>query len=163
LSLYDIQLTTIDGEPLTMGAYRGQTLLIVNVASRCAFTQQYAGLEALYRRYKTKGLTVLGFPCNQFGRQEPGAEADISRFCADAYGVTFPLFSKVEVNGTGTHPLYQRLKSARRGLLGRQAILWNFTKFLVSKDGDVLRRYGPRDTPDTIEKDLARLLGVTAT
>jgi glutathione peroxidase len=158
MSLYDIPLTTIDGKALTLGAYRGQTLLIVNVASRCGYTPQYAGLEALYRRFKNKGFTVLGFPCNQFGRQEPGGEAEIKRFCADNYDTTFPLFSKIDVNGPNAHPLFQYLKSAKKGFLGRQDISWNFTKFLVNKDGGVLRRYGSRDTPETIEKDLIQLL-----
>lgn len=158
MSLYDISLTTIDGRALTFEAYRGQTLLIVNVASRCGYTPQYAGLEALYRRYKEKGFTVLGFPCNQFGRQEPGDEQTIKRFCDTNYGVTFPLFSKVQVNGPDTHPLFRHLKAEKRGLLGRQAIAWNFTKFLVSRQGDVLKRYGSRATPDTIEKDLIQLL-----
>lgn len=158
MSLYDISLTTIDGRALTFEAYRGQTLLIVNVASRCGYTPQYAGLEALYRRYKEKGFTVLGFPCNQFGRQEPADEQTIKRFCDTNYGVTFPLFSKVQVNGPDTHPLFRHLKAEKRGLLGRQAIAWNFTKFLVSRQGDVLKRYGSRVTPDTIETDLIQLL-----
>jgi glutathione peroxidase len=154
MSLYEIQLTTIDGKALTLDAYRGRTLLIVNVASRCGFTPQYAGLEGLYRRYKGQGLTVLGFPCNQFGHQEPEDEQAIKRFCDTNYGVTFPLFSKVDVNGPYTHPLFRHLKAAKKGFLGRQAIAWNFTKFLVSRQGDVLKRYGSRVTPETIEKDL---------
>jgi glutathione peroxidase len=157
-SLYDIDVRTIDGEMQSLGAYRGKTLLIVNVASQCGFTPQYAGLEALFRKYKNQGLVVLGFPCNQFGRQEPGTEADIQNFCTSSYGVTFPLFAKIDVNGPGTHPLYQRLKSAQPGLLGTTAIKWNFTKFLVDADGDVLARYAPSDTPERIDGDIAKLL-----
>ena len=157
-SLYDIEVTTIEGRPIALEAYRKQTLLIVNVASQCGFTPQYAGLEALYRRHKSEGVLVLGFPCDQFGHQEPAGEAEIKRFCADNYDVTFPLFAKIDVNGPNAHPLYRLLKSAKKGLLGSEAVKWNFTKFLVSKDGDVLRRYGPTDTPEAIEKDLARLL-----
>lgn len=157
MSLYDILVTTIDGETITLDAYRGRALLIVNVASRCGFTPQYKGLEAMHRRH-IDHLAVLGFPCNQFGRQEPGAESQIREFCSEYYGVTFPLFAKVDVNGPGAHPLYRLLKSEKKGFLGREAIVWNFTKFLVSKDGDVLRRYGSRSTPDAIEKDLGALV-----
>jgi len=158
MSLYDIRVTTIDGESLTLDAYRGRTLLIVNVASQCGFTAQYAGLEVLYRRHRAEGFTILGFPCKQCGRQEPGDEAEIKRFCSESYDVSFPLFSKVDVNGAGTHPLYAHLKSAKKGFLGSQTIKWNFTKFLVSRDGEVLRRYGSTDTPKTIEKDLVHVL-----
>lgn len=157
MSLYDIQITTIEGEPITLAAYRGRTLVIVNVASECGFTRQYAGLEALYRRHRANGLVVCGFPCNQFGRQEPGDDAQIKRFCA-GYGISFPLFSKIEVNGARAHPLYRHLTSARRGLFGQRRILWNFTKFLVSGTGDVVRRYGSRVEPETIERDVKRLL-----
>ena len=157
MSVYDIPLTTIDGETTTLGAFRGKLLLIVNVASRCGFTPQYKGLETLYRRYKDQ-LVVLGFPCNQFGRQEPGSEPQIREFCSDHFEVTFPLFAKLDVNGPNVHPLYRHLKSAKRGFLGRGAITWNFTKFLVDKDGTVLRRYGPRRTPEDIEKDLKGLV-----
>ena len=156
--LYDIPLKTIDGEAATLEQYRGKVLLIVNVASRCGFTPQYEGLESLYRKYKDKGFVVLGFPCNQFGRQEPGSENDIRRFCDDHYGVTFPLFAKIDVNGPNAHPLYRHLKSAKKGLLGREAIAWNFTKFLVGRNGDVLRRYGSRRKPENIEKDVAALV-----
>ena len=157
-SLYDIGVRTMDGETQPLAAYRGKTLLVVNVASHCGFTPQYAGLEALYRKYKDQGLVVLGFPCNQFGHQEPGTEAEIQQFCATTYDVTFPMFAKIDVNGPGTHPLYELLKSARPGLLGTEGIKWNFTKFLVGRNGEVLRRYSPRRTPEKIEKDVAALV-----
>ena len=157
-SLYDIDVQTIAGDTRSLGAYRGKTLLIVNVASQCGFTPQYKGLEALFRKYKDHGLVVLGFPCNQFGRQEPGTEAEIQRFCTSSYDVTFPLFAKIDVNGPATHPLYEHLKSSRPGLLGTESIKWNFTKFLVNAQGDVVARYAPSDTPDKVERDLARLL-----
>jgi glutathione peroxidase len=153
MGLYEIPVTTIDGETTTLEPYRGRTLLIVNVASRCGFTPQYKGLEALYRRHHDR-LVVLGFPCNQFGRQEPGSGEQIRQFCNDYYGVTFPLFAKIEVNGPGAHPLYRHLKAAKRGFLGREAIAWNFTKFLVSEAGDVLKRFGSRVTPERIEQEL---------
>jgi glutathione peroxidase len=158
MSIYDIEATAIDGTPRTIGDWRGQVILVVNVASRCGLTPQYTGLEALYRRYRDRGLAVLGFPCDQFGHQEPGDEAAIQQFCSLTYDVTFPMFAKVEVNGPGAHPLYRHLKSAKKGLLGSAAIKWNFTKFLVDRDGTVLRRYGPHDTPEQIEKDLQPLL-----
>jgi glutathione peroxidase len=154
----DIEVTTIDGERMPLSRYTGQTLLIVNVASRCGYTPQYAGLEALYRKYRDKGFAVLGFPCDQFGHQEPGTEQEIRQFCSEKYGVTFPMFSKINVNGKNAHPLYRYLTSKKKGLLGRSAIAWNFTKFLVARDGEVVRRYGARRTPDEIEKDLAALL-----
>ena len=132
---------------------------MVNVASKCGYTPQYEGLEALWRRHRKRGFAVLGFPCDQFGHQEPGDEADIRQFCSLTYDVTFPLFAKVEVNGPGTHPLWAYLKSAKAGLLGSRAIKWNFTKFLVGRDGTVLARYAPTDTPERIEPDLAPLLG----
>ena len=159
-SLYDIDVRTISGETQSLGAYRGKTLLVVNVASECGFTPQYAGLEALFRKYKDRGLVVLGFPCNQFGRQEPGAEDEIQRFCTSSYDVTFPLFAKIDVNGPATHSLYEHLKSARPGLLGTEAIKWNFTKFLVNTHGDVVARYAPSDTPERIERDLVKLLAL---
>jgi glutathione peroxidase len=158
MSLYDIEVTTIDGEPLTMGMFRGRTLLIVNVASRCGFTPQYAELEALYRRHQSRGFVVCGFPCNQFAHQEPGDEADIKSFCSTRYNVSFPLFSKIDVNGARAHPLYRHLKSAKRGPLGIRAVLWNFTKFLVNKQGEVIRRYGSRVRPQAIEPDLIGML-----
>lgn len=157
-SLYDVDVQTIEGEPQSLAAYRGKTLLIVNVASRCGFTPQYAGLEALYRTYQDQGLVVLGFPCNQFGRQEPGTEADIQRFCTATYDVTFPMFAKIEVNGPNTHPLYRLLKSARPGVLGTRRIKWNFTKFLVNGRGEVVTRYAPSETPERIGAAVGALL-----
>ena len=158
MNLYDSTVTTIAGQTETMESYRGQVLLIVNVASKCGFTGQYAGLEALYRRYRDKGFTVLGFPCDQFAHQEPGNEAEIQSFCSLTYDVTFPLFAKVEVNGSGAHPLYQYLKKAQPGLFGSEAIKWNFTKFLVNREGQVLKRYAPSDTPEKIEDDLRGMI-----
>ena len=156
--LYDIEVTTIEGQPQRLDAYRGQVLLIVNVASRCGFTPQYADLEALYRKYRAQGFAVLGFPCDQFARQEPGDEEAIKSFCSLNYDVTFPLFAKIKVNGSGAHPLYQFLKAARRGIFGTKAIKWNFTKFLVDRQGNVVRRYAPKVTVEQIEKDLPALL-----
>jgi glutathione peroxidase len=158
MNLYEITVTTIDGKTETMESYRGQVLLIVNVASKCGFTGQYAGLEALYRRYRDMGFTILGFPCDQFANQEPGSEAEIQSFCSLTYDVTFPLFAKIEVNGSGAHPLFAYLKKARPGLLGSEAIKWNFTKFLVGRDGQVLKRYAPSDTPEKIEDDLRGMI-----
>jgi glutathione peroxidase len=157
-SLYDIEVTSIDGTPGRLDAYRGRTLLIVNVASRCGYTPQYAGLERLYRAFRDRGFVVLGFPCDQFGRQEPGSDEEIRKFCAATYDVTFPLFSKVAVNGAAAHPLYQWLKSRKKGVLGTEAIKWNFTKFLVGPDGEVLKRYGSSDTPEAIEEDVIAAL-----
>jgi len=158
VSIYDIPVTTIDGKIEKMRAYKGRVLLVVNVASKCGYTPQYTGLEALYRKYNHQGLTILGFPCDQFGHQEPGDEREIREFCSLTYDVTFPMFAKVEVNGAGTHPLYKHLKAAQKGLLGTEAVKWNFTKFLVGRDGEVLRRYAPTDTPDRIEQDIIPLL-----
>jgi glutathione peroxidase len=137
-------------------------LLIVNVASQCGFTPQYEGLEALYRRPGDRGLVVLGFPCNQFGHQEPGDAAEIRRFCTVGYGVSFPMFAKIDVNGSNTHPLYRHLKTGKRGLLGSVAIKWNFTKFLVGRDGSIIRRFGPRDTPASLERAILPLLSPDA-
>ena len=156
--LFSIPVAAIDGTAGTLAPYRGRVLVVVNVASRCGFTPQYAGLEALYRQHRDRGLTVLGFPCDQFGHQEPGDEAEIARFCSLTYDVTFPMFAKVEVNGAGAHPLWQALKAAKPGLLGSEAIKWNFTKFLVDKNGKVVKRYAPTDTPEAIGKDIAGLL-----
>ena len=158
MSLYDITVTTIDGSTGTLADYRGQVLLIVNVASQCGFTPQYAGLEALYRRYRERGFAILGFPCDQFSHQEPGDEAEIKNFCTLTYDITFPLFAKIAVNGSNTHPLYAHLKKAQPGLLGSEAIKWNFTKFLVARNGEVLKRFAPTDTPEKIEADLRPLL-----
>lgn len=157
-TVYDFTATSIDGRPVPLSTYRHQTLLIVNVASACGYTPQYAGLERLYRAHKDEGLVVLGFPCDQFGYQEPGTNEEIQRFCSLTYDVTFPLFSKIKVNGPDADPLYVFLKSQKKGVLGSEAIKWNFTKFLVSPDGEVLKRYGSADTPESIERDLrARL------
>jgi glutathione peroxidase len=161
MNLYKLSVTTIDGRTETLETYRGQALLIVNVASRCGFTGQYAGLEALYRRYRHQGFAVLGFPCDQFGHQEPGSEAEIQSFCSFTYEVTFPLFAKIEVNGSGTHPLYTYLKKAQPGLFGSEAIKWNFTKFLVNREGLVLKRYAPGDTPEKIEDDLKEIIALS--
>lgn len=157
-SLYDFEVTTIDGQRQRLDVYRGQVLLIVNVASRCGFTPQYAGLEAMYRKHREQGLTVLGFPCDQFGHQEPGDETEIKDFCKLTCDVTFPLFDKIAVNGLAAHPLYQYLKSARRGLWGTKAIKWNFTKFLINRHGLVDRRFAPNLGAERIEADLLRLL-----
>jgi glutathione peroxidase len=158
MSLFDIPVASIAGAPSTLAPWRGHVLLIVNVASQCGMTPQYAGLEALYRAHHASGLVVLGFPCDQFGNQEPGTEAEIAQFCEMNYGVTFPLFAKIEVNGAGTHPLYEALKSAKPGILGTEAIKWNFTKFLVGRDGSVLKRYAPTDTPESMEADILAAL-----
>jgi glutathione peroxidase len=157
-SIHDFSARAIDGEERSLAAYSGRTLLVVNVASRCGFTPQYAGLEQLQREFGDRGLVVLGFPCDQFGHQEPGDEAEIRRFCSTEYDVTFPLFAKVEVNGANAHPLYRWLKHAAPGVLGSEAIKWNFTKFLVDGEGQVVRRYAPTDTPEAIGRDLAARL-----
>ncbi len=157
-TVYDFEANLLDGTPQKLDAYRGKLLLIVNVASKCGFTPQYEGLEALYRAHKDEGFVVLGFPCNQFGHQEPGDAREIGNFCSTKYDVTFPLFGKVEVNGAEAHPLYKFLKHAAPGLLGSQAIKWNFTKFLIDRDGNVVRRYASADTPEKIEKDVQKLL-----
>ena len=157
-SLYDLPVVTLDGQPGTLAPWRGHVLLIVNVASRCGFTPQYAGLEALWRRHRDRGFAVLGFPSNEFGHQEPGDADEIRAFCTTAFDVTFPLFAKVEVNGRHAHPLWERLRTAQPGFLGNDAVKWNFTKFLVARDGAVVARYAPNDTPERIERDLATLL-----
>ena len=154
----DIALTTIDGEKETLAAYSGKVLVVVNVASKCGFTPQYAGLEALQRRFGPRGFAVLGFPCDQFGHQEPGGESEIKNFCTLKYDVSFPLFAKVEVNGANAHPLFAALKRAAPGLLGSQAIKWNFTKFLVGRNGAV-RRYAPTDAPASLAGDIEAALG----
>lgn len=158
MSIYDFEVTTIDREKITLEAYKGKVLLIVNVASRCGFTSQYEGLEVLYKKYKDKGLVVLGFPCNQFSEQEPGNEEEIKNFCTLTYDVTFPMFAKIEVNGDNAHPLYNYLKKEQPGFLGSEAIKWNFTKFLVNKEGKVVDRYAPATKPEDIESDILKLL-----
>lgn len=156
--LYTIPLERLNGEPTTLGEYAGRVLLIVNTASRCGFTPQYQGLEALFRRYGEQGLTVLGFPCNQFGAQEPGEGAEIGAFCEKNYGVSFPLFAKIQVNGPQAHPLYRALKAAAPGVLGSEAIKWNFTKFLVNRQGQVTQRYAPTTRPEELAGDIEALL-----
>ena len=157
-SVHDFTVDDINGKPVPLDRYKGEVLLIVNVASQCGFTPQYKGLEALQKRFHDRGFDVLGFPCNQFGGQEPGSEAEIATFCETSFGVTFPMFSKVDVNGDAAAPLYRHLKSARPGLLGTEAIKWNFTKFLVGPDGQVLARYAPNDTPEAIAADIEKQL-----
>ncbi|MCG8673743.1 MAG: glutathione peroxidase [Pseudomonadales bacterium] len=156
--IYEFSGKNIKGEDVPLSDYKGKVLLIVNTASKCGFTPQYKGLESLYKNYQDKGLEILGFPCNQFGKQEPGNSDDISEFCELNFGVTFPLFEKVEVNGPNTHPLYDYLKKEAPGLLGSGAIKWNFTKFLVDGDGNVVKRFSPTDTPEKIEKHVKSLL-----
>jgi glutathione peroxidase len=162
MNIYDFTVRTIEGAERQLSVYAGEVLLIVNVASRCGFTPQYTGLEALYRRYHDQGFEVLGFPCDQFGQQEPGSEAEIREFCTLIYHVSFPLFAKLEVNGAGAHPLFKYLRHARRGLIGTSAIKWNFTKFLVGRDGTVLRRYAPADQPENLAVDIAAALAAPA-
>lgn len=156
--LYDLEATTIDGAKKPLRDYAGKALLIVNVASKCGFTPQYAGLEALHRKFADRGLVVLGFPCNQFGAQEPGTESEIAKFCSATYDVSFPMFAKIDVNGDNAHPLYRLLKHEAPGLLGSEAIKWNFTKFLVDRNGNIVKRYAPTDTPQSMEKDIEALL-----
>ena len=157
-SIYDFSVKDIHGKPVKLDRYRGKVMLIVNTASECGFTPQYKGLEAMYEKLHDKGLEVLGFPCNQFGGQEPGSEKEIAQFCELNYGVTFPMFAKVDVNGNNTAPLYKFLKSEKPGVLGSEAIKWNFTKFLVDREGNVVKRYAPNDTPESIAKDLEKTL-----
>jgi glutathione peroxidase len=158
MSIYDFEAGTIDGSVQKLDAFRGKVLLIVNVASKCGFTPQYAGLERMYRKFKDRGFEILGFPCDQFGHQEPGDEAQIKQFCSLTYDVTFPMFAKIEVNGDQAHPLYQYLKREQPGVLGTQSIKWNFTKFLVDRNGKVLARYAPKDEPASLEKDVEKAL-----
>jgi glutathione peroxidase len=158
MDFYDQTVQRIDGTTASMSEFRGTALLVVNVASQCGFTPQYEGLEALHRKYKDRGFAVLGFPCNQFGGQEPASDEQIAAFCSRSYDITFPLFAKVEVNGSGAHPLFELLKSEQPGALGTKAIKWNFTKFLVGPDGAVLKRYASATTPDAIDADVAALV-----
>jgi glutathione peroxidase len=157
-TVYDFSAQTIDGKTRKLSDYKGKVLLVVNTASKCGFTPQYKGLEEVYEKFKDRGFAVLGFPCNQFGAQEPGAESEIAEFCEMNFGVSFPLFAKVDVNGEGAHPLYKYLTKAKPGLLGSEAIKWNFTKFLVGKDGKVIERYAPTTEPQAIAADIEAAL-----
>ncbi|SOB96124.1 glutathione peroxidase [Alloalcanivorax xenomutans] len=158
MGIYDYNAVTLDGEDRSLADFKGKVLLIVNTASKCGFTPQYKGLQALYQRYKDRGLVVLGFPCNQFGHQEPGDEVEIGAFCEKNYGVDFPMFAKIDVNGSDAHPLYRYLKSEAPGLLGSEGIKWNFTKFLVDREGRVIRRYAPKDKPEALAADIEKQL-----
>ncbi len=158
-SIYDFEAQQMNGQPVPLSQYRGQVLLIVNTASACGFTPQLGGLQALHQQYAPQGLVVLGFPCNQFGGQEPGSHDEITRFCQLNYGVDFPMMAKVDVNGANASPLYQWLTAEAPGLLGSKAIKWNFTKFLVGRDGRVIRRYAPQDAPQKLGKDIEAALG----
>lgn len=153
-SIYDFQAKTIEGTIKNFSDYKGAVLLIVNTASKCGFTGQYEGLESLYRQLKDKNFFILGFPCNQFGHQEPGDENEIKKFCQLTYNVSFPLFAKIDVNGPGTHPVFQFLKNQKKGFLGTEKIKWNFTKFLIARDGQVLERYSPTVKPESIFKSI---------
>ena len=157
-SVHDFSARAIDGVDRSLTEYKGKVLLIVNVASKCGFTPQYTGLEALQRKYADRGFAVLGFPCDQFGHQEPGNEEEIQKFCSLNYDVTFLMFAKIEVNGSGAHPLYEHLKSSAKGVLGTEGIKWNFTKFLVDREGRVVRRYAPTDKPESLAADIEALL-----
>jgi glutathione peroxidase len=157
-SVYDFSAKTIEGKEQPLSAYHGKVLLIVNVASECGFTPQYAGLEKLQRTFAAQGFSVLGFPCNQFGAQEPGSEDEIATFCEKNYGVTFPLFAKIDVNGARAHPLYKHLTSEKAGVLGTEAIKWNFTKFLIDREGNAVARYGSSTKPDALEEPIRKLL-----
>lgn len=157
-SIYDFEVNTISGKQVPLESYKDKVLLIVNTASKCGFTPQFTGLEALYSELHEEGLEILGFPCNQFLKQDPGSDSEISEFCSLNYGVTFPMFSKIEVNGDNTHPLYRYLKAEAKGLLGSEKIKWNFTKFLVNRDGEVIKRYAPNTEPKDIAADIKALL-----
>jgi glutathione peroxidase len=158
MNVFDFNAVALNGAPVDLAQYRGKVLLVVNTASECGFTPQYAGLEQLYQLFRARGLEVLGFPCNQFGQQEPGSATDIGSFCEKNYGVQFPMFAKIEVNGDGAHPLYKFLKQEAPGVLGTQAIKWNFTKFLIKRDGSVAKRYAPQTKPEEIADDIEKLL-----
>jgi glutathione peroxidase len=157
-SIYDFEALSIEGQPVALSQFRGRPLLIVNTASACGFTPQFAGLEKLHQAFGERGLVVLGFPCNQFGKQDPGSNEEIGAFCQRNYGVSFPMMSKIDVNGSDAHPLYQWLTAEAPGLLGSKAIKWNFTKFLVGKDGRVVKRYAPQDAPEKLAKDIEQAL-----
>jgi len=157
-SIYDFTVKDIHGKPVKLDRYRDKVMLVVNTASNCGFTPQYKGLEALYEKFHGKGLEVLGFPCNQFGGQEPGSEKEIAQFCELNFGVTFPLFAKVDVNGAAAAPVYKYLKAEKPGLLGSEAIKWNFTKFLIDREGNVVKRYAPNDTPEALAGDIEKVL-----
>ncbi|MFD2367566.1 glutathione peroxidase [Pseudoduganella sp. GCM10020061] len=158
MDAFDFSATALGGEAVDLSQYRGRVLLVVNTASECVFTPQYKALERLYEEYRGRGLVVLGFPCNQFRGQEPGSEQQIGEFCEKNFGVTFPMFAKVDVNGNGAHPLFRFLKKQAPGVLGTQAIKWNFTKFLVGRDGQVVQRYAPQTGPDELRADIEKLL-----
>jgi glutathione peroxidase len=158
MNAYDFTAQTLEGQPAAFGDYRGRVLMIVNTASKCGFTPQYAGLEGLWRKYQDRGLTILGFPCNQFGGQEPGNAEEIANFCSLTYEVTFPMMAKVEVNGAGADPLYAWLKHEKKGLLGSEAIKWNFTKFLIGRDGEVIGRFAPNAEPKSLERAIEAAL-----
>lgn len=157
-NVFDFSATTTAGKDLPLEQYRGKVLLIVNTASKCGFTPQFAGLEELYEKYRDSGLEVLGFPCNQFGSQDPGSNEEIQEFCQLNYGVSFPMMGKIEVNGSGTDPLYKHLKKQAKGLAGSERIKWNFTKFLVDREGNVVKRYAPQTKPSQLEADIEALL-----
>ncbi|MET0185964.1 MAG: glutathione peroxidase [Achromobacter sp.] len=160
-SIFDFSVRGNDGTQVPLSTYGDRVLLVVNVASKCGFTPQYAGLERLYRAYRDAGLTVLGFPCNQFGHQEPGSDDEIKQFCETSYDITFPVFAKVDVNGDDADPLFSWLKSSKPGLLGTEAIKWNFTKFLVGRDGSVIKRFAPTDTPESMTPAIVAAIGQT--
>lgn len=157
-TIYGFSAPTLRGQDVSLKDYAGKVVLIVNTASKCGLTPQYKGLEKLYQAYKDKGLVILGFPCNQFGQQEPGSSAQISEFCELNYGVSFPMFDKIQVNGEGAHPLYQFLKDQKPGIFGSKGIKWNFTKFLVNRQGEVVQRFGPQTKPEAIESHIQKLL-----
>lgn len=161
-SIYSFSAQALSGEIIDLSRYGGQVLLVVNVASQCGFTPQYQGLESLYREYRDRGFSILGFPCDQFGHQEPGDAQEIARFCSSSYEISFPMFDKVEVNGPGAHPLFAWIKGEKAGVLGTRNIKWNFTKFLVDRHGQVLRRYGSTTKPDALRKDIEEALKAQA-